>query len=119
MKSLAGESYDNCERNLFGPGFLEKASKKLDADKAMAKVTGSPTDNRKRPYEEDPTDLRSFLGKGAPAHGGSGNQHQQKPYNQQNKSYKKPKTNYQKTCTSQYKPQIKGWKSRTNYQTSQ
>jgi len=39
LKSLAVESYGNCKRNLFGPRFLEKASKKLDAGKAMAKVT--------------------------------------------------------------------------------
>lgn len=36
LKSLAEEEYDKQEGNLFGPGFLEKASKKIEAEKAMA-----------------------------------------------------------------------------------
>ena len=33
------EQYEGRKDNLFGPGFLEKASKKLESDKALAKVT--------------------------------------------------------------------------------
>ena len=119
LKSLAVENYSNREQNLFGPGFLEKASKKLDADRAMAKVVSNPPNNRKRPYEEDPTDLRSFLGKGAPAHGGRGKQRQYKPYNQQGNFRKNAKTNCQKPHTSQYKPQTNRQKPQPNYQTRQ
>ena len=43
---------------LFGPGFLEKASKKLEADKALAKVTAPPP--RKRSHPEECGDLHCF-----------------------------------------------------------
>ena len=58
LRSLVVETYSRHGQDLFGPGFLEKVSNKLDTDKAMAKVTSNPTDNRKRPYEEDLTDLQ-------------------------------------------------------------
>ena len=38
LKPLAEEEYKDRESNLFGPGFLEKASRKLEADKALARV---------------------------------------------------------------------------------
>lgn len=38
LKSLAMEEYDKCEMNLFGPAFLEKASKRIEVDKTMEKV---------------------------------------------------------------------------------
>lgn len=82
LKALAKEDYDDRKDNLFGPGFLEKASKKLDTDKALAKVVGEGYNPRKRSFEEDPNDLRRFLSKGAPAqYGGKGKQRQTKPYN--------------------------------------
>ena len=43
MKSLATEEYEKREKNLFGPGFLDKASKRIDVNKTLAKV--SPTEN--------------------------------------------------------------------------
>jgi len=89
LKSLAEEDYKDRESNLFGPGFLEKASKKLEADKALAKVSqDSSGSSRKRPYEDEPKDLRRFLSKGAPAQYGSKGKHRQnKPYNPQNKPH--------------------------------
>lgn len=48
LKSLAGEDYAKREGNLFGPGFLEKAFKKLETEKTLAKVTD--TGSRKCPY---------------------------------------------------------------------
>ena len=39
LKALADEQYEDRKDNLFGPGFLEKASKKMDADKAINKVS--------------------------------------------------------------------------------
>jgi len=39
LKALADEKYEERKDNLFGPGFLEKASKKMDADKAINKVS--------------------------------------------------------------------------------
>ena len=72
LKSLAEEDYKDREHNLFGPGFLEKASKKLEVDKGFVKVAhDSSGSSRKRTYEEDPKDLRCFLSKGAPAQYGS------------------------------------------------
>ena len=86
MKSLAKESYDNRNDNLFGPGLLEKASKKVEADKALAKVVHDGSNSRKRSFEDDPKDLCHFLSKGASAqygskgkHGSKGKQHQYKP----------------------------------------
>ena len=61
LKSLATEEYKDREDRLFGPGFLEKATKKLETEKPLAKVTELPNDQQKRPYQEDKTDLRSFL----------------------------------------------------------
>ena len=85
LKSLASENYD--KSNLFGPGFLEKASKRIEVDKTMEKVAtpshkGGPS--YKRPmYENDKSDIRSFLSKGAPAkYGGRKYQRQQLHYPQ-------------------------------------
>ena len=88
LKALAKEDYDDSKGNLFGPGFLEKASKKLDADKALAKVVQEGHNPRKRSYEEDPNDLRRFLSKGTPAqYGGKGKQRQNKPYNKNSRKF--------------------------------
>jgi len=62
LKSLATEQYEDRKDNLFGPGFLEKASKKLESDKALAKVAAP--NPRKRSHPEDPSDLCRFLSKG-------------------------------------------------------
>jgi len=42
LKPLAEEKYEKCDGKLFGPTFLEKASKKLEADKALAKFSRLP-----------------------------------------------------------------------------
>ena len=39
LKSLATEEYQERDANLFGPGFLEKASKRMEVDKTLEKVT--------------------------------------------------------------------------------
>ena len=52
LKTLAKETYNNRKSNLFGPGFLEKASKKIDADKALAKVIHDGSSTRKRPFDQ-------------------------------------------------------------------
>lgn len=70
LKSLASEDYGDRETNLFGPGFLEKASKRLEAERTLDKVShqGKQSFQQKRPrytYDKDRTDLRSFLSKGA------------------------------------------------------
>jgi len=103
LKPLAEESYEKREGNLFGPSFLDKASKKLEAEKALAKVSSNGQSSRKRPYEEDPTDLRRFLSKGAPAqYGGRGKQRQQKPYNQAKSKFQKPFNPIKKPRTTHY-----------------
>ena len=61
LKPLAEEDYKDKEGNLLGPGFLEKASKKLEADRALAKVAqDGGRGQRKQPYEDDPKDLKRF-----------------------------------------------------------
>lgn len=86
LKSLTMEEYRDCKDKFFGPGFLEKASKKLEADKALAKVTTSPA--RKRRCLEECGNLRRFLSKGTPSkYGGMGSWRQSKLYN----SYQQPK----------------------------
>ena len=55
---------------MFGPTFLEKASRKLEVDKALARVSYSSQGaqgSRKPSFEEDPKDLHHFYRK-APQH---------------------------------------------------
>lgn len=40
-KPLEEEKYEKCDGKLVGPTFLEKASKKLEVDKALAKVSNN------------------------------------------------------------------------------
>ena len=79
LKSLASEDYSKRESKLFGP---EKASKKLEADKTLSKVSdkpGGPSRKRSR-YENDRSDLRSFLAKGTPARYGGRKPQRHQPY---------------------------------------
>ena len=84
LKSLATEEYSKRETNLFGPGFLEKASKQLAAEKILNKVSlqgreGAPPP-KKAHYDNDKNDLRSILAKGASARYGSRRNQRQQPY---------------------------------------
>ena len=80
LKSLASEEYAERESDLFGPGFLEKASKRLEVEKALDKVTTKLGPQPKCPrYDRDKSDLRSFLARGASAGGGSKNMRQTNP----------------------------------------
>lgn len=63
LKSLALEEYSDRKNKLFGPGFLEKASKKMDMYKALAKVVASPPNFRKRSDPEEHGDLCHFCPK--------------------------------------------------------
>lgn len=98
LKGLAEEEYDKREANLFGPGFLEKASKRIEVDKTMDKVSFSrkgKTPLKKQRYDNDSSDLRSFLSKGAPGLRGHGTR---RPYRRQpchfqsSKKYLPPQT---------------------------
>ena len=85
LKSLATEEYQERDANLFGPGFLEKASKRMEVDKTLEKVTkqGRPLSVQpsKRPrYENDKGDLRRFLSRGASARCGSSRDRQSHPH---------------------------------------
>ena len=70
MKSLASEEYGERDSELFEPGFLEKASKRLEVEKSLDKVSNptkfGPQQKRSR-YDKDKSDLGSFLAKGASA----------------------------------------------------
>lgn len=39
LKGLASEEYGDRETNLFGPGFLEKASKRIEVENTLDKVS--------------------------------------------------------------------------------
>ena len=85
LKTLATEEYGEREANLFGPGFLEKASKRLEVEKTLSKVTNQgrpqgPPPNKRGRYENDRTDLRSFLVKGASVRGGNAKSRQTTPF---------------------------------------
>ena len=61
LKALATEEYGKRETSLFGPGFLEKASRRLEAEKTLSKVSsqgnkGGPPSKKAR-YENDKSDL--------------------------------------------------------------
>ena len=60
LKPIATEEFADRKDQLFGPGFLEKASKKLEADKALHKVT-DPGVSRKWNFQQDASDLCSFI----------------------------------------------------------
>ena len=74
LKSLSSEEYNERESNLFGPGFLEKASKCLEVENTLDKVSNQgmagPYQKRAR-YDKDKSDLRSFLSRGASSQRGS------------------------------------------------
>ena len=63
---------------LFGGGFMEKANKRIEDEKALSKVTGTQRETpsaKCQRYSQDPTDLHRFLNKGATAQYG-GRKHQ-------------------------------------------
>ena len=80
LKSLADENYGKREDNLFGPGFLEKASKKLEVDKTIRKVSQSGPPPKKARYSKDASDLRHFMDNGATARYGSSRFQRHQPY---------------------------------------
>ena len=96
LKSLANEDYEKRKTNLFGPGFLEKASKRLEVDKTLAKVTSQSSASQKtggysknakaKSLDYGKEDLRSFLDKGASAWHGSRNYRRPQPCKDQGKS---------------------------------
>lgn len=67
LKSLALEEYSDCKDKLFGPGFLETASKKMKMDKALGKVAAPPSNSRERRHPEECSDLCRILSKGTPS----------------------------------------------------
>lgn len=82
LRGLGSEEYGNRGTDLFGPGFLEKASKRIEVEKTLAKVTrsGQPPNPKKGRYDNDRSDLRNFLSKGASARCGSTRNRQQQPH---------------------------------------
>jgi hypothetical protein len=81
LRSLGSEEYGERGTDLFGPGFLEKASKRLEVEKTLSKVTKPPIQNTKRGrYENDKSDLRSFLSKGASVQYGNAKNRSPQPY---------------------------------------
>ena len=67
LRSLATEDYLKRGSNLFGPGFQEKASKRIELDKAMSKVSLPSSASKKRKFGRDRPDLRNFLDRGSSA----------------------------------------------------
>lgn len=61
----------------FGDGFMEKATKHIEEEKALSKVTSKEVPAAKRCYNQDPNNLCRFLEKGTPAwYSGRKHQHQ-------------------------------------------
>ena len=83
------EQSEEKEVTLFGGGFLERATKRIEKAKELEKVTGSKRGGappQKRAFQDkDPNDLRRFLEKGAPAKFGGRNSGRPKPYQQQHR----------------------------------
>ena len=74
LKDLASEEYPEREANLFGPGFLEKASKRLEVEKTLSKVTNEGKPNNQyghQPSKRPRFGENRFLSKGTSARGGS------------------------------------------------
>ena len=66
LRSLGSKEYGERGTDLLGPGFLEKASMRLEVEKTLAKVTkSSPQATKRGRCENDKSDLGSFLSKGA------------------------------------------------------
>ena len=82
LKSLAEEDYSTRESALFGPGFLEMASKRIELDKTMSKVAAQPAPPpaKRQKFSEDRSDLRSFLARGPSAQYGSRRVRSYQPY---------------------------------------
>lgn len=83
LRSLATEDYSKRGPNLFGPGFLEKASKRIELDKTMTKVSlpsGAEPASKRRKLGRDRHDLRNFLDRGSSAKYGSGKARRPLPY---------------------------------------
>ena len=71
------------ETTLFGARFLERAMKRLEEEKALAKVTGTKQGQplaKRHQQDQDPSDLRHFLESGTPARYSSRNPGHQQPY---------------------------------------
>ena len=67
LKSLANEEYEKRKTSLFGPGFLEKASKRIEASKTLDKVSYNPSHplpKKRARFDNDKDDLRHFLSRG-------------------------------------------------------
>ena len=109
LKSLADEDYGKREDSLFGPGFLYKASKKLEVDKTIRKVSQSGPPPKKARYSKHTSDLRHFLDKGATARYGSGRSQRHQPYQppkrfQSKRYFQQSKTTQSKTRPSRSEP---------------
>ena len=71
---------DKEENTLFGSGFLERAAKRMEEEKALAKVTGTRPGGNTQKRQGDPNDLRRSLERGAPARYGGRNSQRHQPY---------------------------------------
>ena len=101
--ALPNDSEEGKEKEvtLFGGGFLERATKRIEKTKELEKVTGGKRSGgppQKRRYQDkDPNDLRRFLEKGAPARYGGRNPLRPKPYYQQPKKFQNQKKGNRRT----------------------
>ena len=99
IKSLPEDTEGPKEKGktLFGGGFLEKATKRIEEEKALAKVAGAgrnpPPAKRLRQDNKDPNDLRRFLENGAPARYGGRRSGRRQPYPQKQAAKVQRKSN--------------------------
>ena len=91
LKDLATEEYKERDTNLFGPSFLEKASKRIEVEKTLSKVSneGKPSYGSQQSKRPRYGDSSRFLSKGASARGGSSRyRHFQPPAGNQYSQFK-------------------------------
>jgi len=68
--SLEGDGKGKKSATLFGESFMEKAAKRMEDEKTLAKFTSSQKEApalKCHKYTQNPSDLRRFLERGAPA----------------------------------------------------
>ena len=80
LSLLQEDTEEDKENTLFGSSFLERAAKRMEEEKALAKVTGTRPGGNPQKSQGDPNDLRHFLERGTPARYGGRNSQRHQPY---------------------------------------
>ena len=80
LQSLGNEKYETRKTSLFGPGFLEKASKRIETSKTLDKVSYTPSCPLPKKRARFDNNKRHFLFRGALMWYGNWKNQRQQPY---------------------------------------